>query len=98
MGLLDKMFDKDKDDDKKGQKEESLAQKEPADAQTLPKRVQASLYALLGLLNSSTACFWMKQTCTKKGEGGGGSPLIRMGQISPDLDLKELDVCCVVWE
>ncbi|WP_437338608.1 BREX-2 system adenine-specific DNA-methyltransferase PglX [Sorangium sp. So ce394] len=27
--------------------------------------------ALLGYLNSSTACFWMKQVCTKKGEGGG---------------------------
>ncbi|MEU6698846.1 BREX-2 system adenine-specific DNA-methyltransferase PglX [Pseudonocardia sp. NPDC046786] len=27
--------------------------------------------ALLGLLNSSTACFWLKQVCHNKGEGGG---------------------------
>ena len=27
--------------------------------------------ALLGLLNSSTACFWMKQICFNKGAGGG---------------------------
>jgi hypothetical protein len=29
--------------------------------------------ALLGLLNSSTACFWMKQTLHNKGGPGGGS-------------------------
>ena len=28
--------------------------------------------ALLGLLNSSTACFWMKQVCTGKHKGDGG--------------------------
>ncbi|OCB36721.1 hypothetical protein A5676_20305 [Mycobacterium malmoense] len=27
--------------------------------------------SLLGLLNSSTACFWLKQVCHNKGEGGG---------------------------
>jgi hypothetical protein len=27
--------------------------------------------ALLGLLNSSTACFWLKQVCFSKGKGGG---------------------------
>jgi hypothetical protein len=27
--------------------------------------------ALLGVLNSSTACFWLKQVCHNKGEGGG---------------------------
>src|SRR5262249_11479970 len=27
--------------------------------------------ALLGLLNSSTACFWLKQVCFNKGAGGG---------------------------
>jgi hypothetical protein len=26
---------------------------------------------LLGILNSSTACFWLKQVCHNKGEGGG---------------------------
>lgn len=26
---------------------------------------------LLGVLNSSTACFWLKQVCHNKGEGGG---------------------------
>lgn len=26
---------------------------------------------LLGILNSSTACFWMQQVCHNKGEGGG---------------------------
>jgi hypothetical protein len=26
---------------------------------------------LLGLLNSSVACFWLKQVCHNKGEGGG---------------------------
>ena len=28
--------------------------------------------ALIGLLNSSTACFWMKQVCHNKGGGGIG--------------------------
>ncbi|GEL17293.1 BREX-2 system adenine-specific DNA-methyltransferase PglX [Pseudonocardia asaccharolytica] len=28
--------------------------------------------ALLGVLNSSTACFWLKQVCTQKGGGGVG--------------------------
>jgi hypothetical protein len=28
--------------------------------------------ALLGLLNSSTGCFWIKQVCTNKGNGGIG--------------------------
>jgi hypothetical protein len=27
--------------------------------------------ALIGLLNSSTGCFWLKQVCHNKGEGGG---------------------------
>ena len=31
--------------------------------------------ALLGLLNSSTACFWMKQVCHDKGGGGIGGGL-----------------------
>ncbi len=32
---------------------------------------EADHLALLGLLNSSTACFWMKQVFHNKGEGGG---------------------------
>jgi hypothetical protein len=33
---------------------------------------EAEHLALLGLLNSSTACFWMKQVMTNKGNGGIG--------------------------
>jgi len=29
------------------------------------------LPSMLGILNSSTACFWLKETCHNKGEGGG---------------------------
>ena len=32
--------------------------------------------ALLGVLNSSTACFWLKQVCHNK-----GSTAIRMGRV-----------------
>lgn len=31
-----------------------------------------SIYLLLGILNSSTACFWLKQNCHNKGNGGVG--------------------------
>lgn len=33
---------------------------------------EAEHLALLGLLNSSTACFWMKQVCAGKHKGDGG--------------------------
>ena len=35
--------------------------------------------ALLGVLNSSTACFWMKQVCHNKGGGGVNEEPSRMG-------------------
>jgi hypothetical protein len=35
--------------------------------------IEADHLALLGLLNSSTACFWMKQVMTGKHKGDGGS-------------------------
>ncbi|MCB1053328.1 MAG: BREX-2 system adenine-specific DNA-methyltransferase PglX, partial [Acidobacteria bacterium] len=53
--------------------------------------------ALLGLLNSSSACFWMKQTCFNKGGGGAvwaerfehdGSKLLKF----PVPELKPLDL------
>lgn len=34
---------------------------------------EADHLALLGLLNSSTACFWLQQVCHNKGGPGGGS-------------------------
>ena len=48
-----------------------------ADGQTRPVTEDDHL-ALLGLLNSSTACFWMKQVCNCKGLGGQG------GGIKPE--------------
>jgi hypothetical protein len=35
------------------------------------KASEEDYLSLLGLLNSSTACFWLKQVCHNKGEGGG---------------------------
>lgn len=37
-----------------------------------PSATEDDHFALLGLLNSSTACFWMKQTMSDKGNGGIG--------------------------
>src|SRR5262249_23229117 len=37
-----------------------------------PTATEDDHLALVGLLNSSTACFWMKQTMTDKGNGGIG--------------------------
>jgi uncharacterized protein DUF7008/Eco57I restriction-modification methylase len=43
-----------------------------ADAIKLPKEATEDDHlALLGVLNSSTACFWLKQNSHNKGEGGG---------------------------
>ena len=43
---------------------------------TLKRGVAASeMLGLLGLLNSSTACFWLKQVCYMKGAGGEGGGL-----------------------
>jgi hypothetical protein len=40
----------------------------------LPEGANEELHlALLGLLNSSTVCFWLKQVCHNKGGPGGGS-------------------------
>ena len=38
----------------------------------LPTVPEDAHLGLLGLLNSSTACFWMKQVCSDKGTGGIG--------------------------
>ena len=35
--------------------------------------------ALLGVLNSSTACFWLKQVSHDKGNGGIGGGIARRG-------------------
>ena len=40
-----------------------------------PDATEDDHFALLGLLNSSTACFWMKQTLHDKGGGGIGCGL-----------------------
>ena len=40
--------------------------------------------ALLGVLNSSTACFWLKQVSQNKGNGGIGGGIQRRGVGSLD--------------
>jgi len=46
--------------------------KQTAPVIKLPKGAsEAEHLGLLGLLNSSVACFWLKQVCHNKGEGGG---------------------------
>jgi hypothetical protein len=42
---------------------------------------------LLGLLNSSTACFWLKQSCFDKGQAGAGN----MGKVEQFLKDYEFD-------
>lgn len=37
-----------------------------------PEATEADHLALLGLLNSSTACFWIRQVCSGKPKGDGG--------------------------
>ena len=47
--------------------------KQTAPVIKLPKRASEDEHlALIGVLNSSTACFWLKQVCHNKGNGGIG--------------------------
>jgi hypothetical protein len=54
---------------------DEVVYKQSAPVIALPGSDYGQLYGVLGLLNSSVSCFWLKQVCHNKGGGGIGGGL-----------------------